>query len=277
MVGTPLTIVPVSEDGSKRTHDTWAHLVRRLARAVEPACSTAPSLLRVEAPTTSLRTSARGSGLRRRQPSEVVVGELATLLQQGKFVLVHIDGDTVWSQRTTSTAVEHFEQRVAEPVRKRLVAAIQLQSRQGGPHRRRQRPTASPAPEASAADAAAQAAAAALERLRLVSPYYSVEAWLYQATERAIALAKTHHDGADVETFQAWARERGAVDEVHGLPDTVCLGRQHNAELAAGLTAAVVDDVVGAGKSLAACVDHLRRCAPLVAALRATSAAASEE
>ncbi|MBX3467411.1 MAG: hypothetical protein KF878_11015 [Planctomycetes bacterium] len=276
MVGTPLTIVPVSEDGSKRTHDTWAHLVRRLARAVEPACSTAPSLLRVEAPTTSLKTSARGSGLRRREPSEVVVGELATLLRQGKFVLVHIDGDTVWSQRTTSTAVEHFDQRVAEPVRKRLVAAIQLQARQGGPHRRRQRPTASPAPEAPAPDAAAQAAAA-LERLRLASPHYSVEAWLYQATERATALARAHHDGRDVETFETWARDRGAVDEVHGLPDTVCLGRHHNAELAAALTAAVVDEVVGTGKSLAACVDHLRRCAPLVAALRATSAAVSEE
>jgi hypothetical protein len=261
-----VTIVPLTEDGSKTAHETWERLVKRLCTAVEPSCDT--SRVIPERPSTSLGVAVRGSTLRAQVPSLATIREIATLLQSGRFVLVHFDGDTAWSRRAESTAAAHFRERVASRVRAVVNDSMRAQAPGPKTRRRRSEPSPLPVPEA---DLTAKVDAS-LARLRLVCPYYSVEAWLYQATPTAITIARKRYGGRDVELFETWQQDRALADEVERIADEVCLHRFHNADLAAALTREVVDEVLAARTSLHAAVEDLRNCEPLLTALRATVA-----
>lgn len=64
-------------------------------------------------------------------------------------------------------------------------------------------------------------------------PYYSLEAWVYQATHHAIALCEKHHAGKDAGEFERWAKARASLDEVIKPKEATCLRDHHNPELAA--------------------------------------------
>ncbi len=62
-------------------------------------------------------------------------------------------------------------------------------------------------------------------------PFYSVESWTYQATDRAGELCRESRCGAHVDTFQSWAANRAALDDVSKPKECCCLEDRYNDHL----------------------------------------------
>ncbi len=91
-------------------------------------------------------------------------------------------------------------------------------------------------------------------------PFYSVEAWMYQATQRAAELCRQHHGGVGVELFEAWAANPTALDE-HPKPKTATpLADRHNDELGRSCP---VPQVLQLGKSMTHFAWALHACSDL--------------
>ena len=136
------------------------------------------------------------------------------------FVLFHYDGDTVWSQRREAKSLGQFEE-----ARTRVTQALY-----GGKM-----------------PLSAEEVTRRLGRLIECVPFYSTEAWTYQATDHAIALCREKHRGADVEKFSEWRADRARLDDVPQPKAATCLHDKHNDELGKHVP---VRDVVQAGRSL---------------------------
>lgn len=174
------------------------------------------------------------------------------LSQQNTFVLFHIDGDRIWSERHTSENVAKFERLIRN-------ALPQVFGR-GRVHNSRTK-------------AGAQANADPLpvlhmEHLILLCPFRSIEAWLYQNLRVAIDICRREHNEAHVIEIEAWEERRADLDELPAPEEELCLGKTFNLELAtSGFPASKANDVK---KSFAESVDRLVRCDALVRALEDT-------
>lgn len=135
------------------------------------------------------------------------------------FVVLHVDGDTSWRARKTSENALKFEEIVRKRVR--MVLLDHLSSKK------------------PALDSDAEIARR-MTRLVLAMPFYSIEAWLYQATECAIRLCRSHHQGRDIKTFRDWGADRASLDEEKRPKEMVCLGSEHNLTLAEEFPAQIV-------------------------------------
>jgi hypothetical protein len=162
-----------------------------------------------------------------------------TISEPGGFVVFHYDGDTVWSRRRESRGVAQFDE-----VRTRVA---QVLNSKGLPREEVTR---------------------RLHRLIECVPFYSVEAWLFQATAHAIALCTKKYGGTDVEKFAEWGADRAKLDEVWKPKDKGTTGLQdnHNEELGRHVP---VWEVVRAGRSLFGFVWRLHSCADMEEALAA--------
>jgi hypothetical protein len=173
------------------------------------------------------------------------------------FVLFHFDGDHAWAQRERAKTekIADLWAFVARSVIPPIDHALHERNRRGG-----------------AVDVEAGRKAALL-RLRRLTPFYSIEAWLFQNTaqaRRACAAACGRH----LKLVAGWAADRGALDELDGddqpknqLPCVVT--KDHIALATDGYPA---EEVLAVRKSYATAVDNLRRCRDLRAALRRTVA-----
>lgn len=214
-------------------------MVRKLLLRVDPACQTQ----KVEfAPRNEeQRRALSATGWRSRAPEtirhiQLIAERLAS--SPHEFVFFHFDGDVVWSKRAQSQHAAHFEQVFRKQVKdflefKRLPAD-----------------------------------SATLSRLIAVTPYWEMEAWLYQATDHAAALCQSGC-GNHTALFAQWKSNRQLLDEVTDPKDLTCVGSKHNEHLAQHFPAG---DVEAAGKSFAATVAVLRGIPALTAALAHTHA-----
>jgi len=165
------------------------------------------------------------------------------MLASGRFVLFHVDGDCVWRKRRRCDTEKRFQKVIGARVRQVVGMAKPVKEGRIGLDE-------------------------CMQRLVLIMPYYSIEAWLYQNTKVAVALCHRHHQGLHADKFAHWEQHRDELDEAEKVRDTVCLHSKHNLELAGdGFPAKEVHDVK---KSFAEAVGRLRLCAPLVAALAKT-------
>lgn len=243
------SILVLTEDSAAEGHAVIEALCKRMLRLIDSSCQT--QRIHFEPANDQARVAMRGNvwkstSPRDRQRRVDLIRAIATkLCEHGGFVVFHVDGDRVWSERSTAENPAKFGKVIEEAVRTLLIA---------GDNRR---------PPMLEAEAAMR-----LKRLRLLVPYYSIEAWLYQHTDTAISLCRQRYGGHSVERFEEWRKDRGLLDEVAKVKETVCLGARHNAELAG--SGYPVDDVYKADKSWAAAVDSLLDCGELCAALRAT-------
>lgn len=167
------------------------------------------------------------------------------LSQPDTFVLFHIDGDKPWKDRDESENVQKFH-----ALREIDLPQVADRGRVHAPRGRAQ-PTIEPPP-------------LHLDRLLLVAPFRSVEAWLYQNVRAAVEICRREHEGKHVDALQHWATHRGDLDELPMPDKTVCLDKDHNAELTRGFPAQEAYDVQ---KSFAATVNGLVQCDALTAAL----------
>ena len=158
------------------------------------------------------------------------------IAEPGGFVLFHYDGDERWSRRTESQGLAQFDREVRTRVQQVLAAS-------GLPR---------------------EEIARRMDRLIECVPFYSVEAWTYQATARAIALCREKHRGVDVEKFEQWGADRTQLDDVYKPKETTCLRDAHNGELGEHVA---VSEVIQAGCSMMWFVWGLHRSGDLVDAL----------
>lgn len=241
-----VSILVLTEDSGKHAHDTIAALCKKMLQLVEPACQT--QRIAFEPAKEDARRVVHAnqwkSGMKHRDYVTLLQTIATKLGEQSGFVFFHVDGDCVWSERGSSENLEKFESLLIRKVEEALL--------DGGA---RKKPRSRPEVEGL------------LARLRLIMPFYSVEAWLYQNIEVAIALCHAHHGGKDADRFARWKERRHELDELERPKDTLCLQDRHNKELAERAYPAPA--VYEAGASFAAAVDSLRACDALCQALRA--------
>lgn len=158
------------------------------------------------------------------------------LAEPGGFVLFHYDGDKPWSQRADSPARAQFDRevrtRVAQVLSSHRVAPDEI--------------------------------ARKLSRLIECVPLYSIEAWLFQATQHAVALCCQKHQGAHTKQLTRWSTDRTLLDELDKPKEHSCLGSDHNETLGKHVP---VRDVVQTGRSLTWFVWSLHACPDLEDAL----------
>lgn len=241
-----VSVLVLTEDSGKHAHDTIAALCKKMLQLVEPACQT--QRIAFEPAREDARRVVNAnqwkSGKKHRDRVALVQTIATKLGEQNGFVFFHVDGDCAWSQRGSTDSVEKFESLIVRAVR----ALLQDRDARRSP------------PSGADADAL-------LARLRLIMPFYSVEAWLYQNIDVAIALCHAHHGGKDADRFARWKEHRHELDELPRPKDALCLQDKHNKELAE--RAYPAQAVYEVGASFAAAVDSLRKCKALCQALRA--------
>lgn len=238
---TPRFLV-VSEDKSEGTREAVKTLSRRLLQLVVRHGSHLVGWPRLE------RTHQKVvNGNRWRSTKAADQGKIRELFRRiarhvasdrSSFVLFHVDADVPWARSASSTTLRQWRE-----MRCRLLAYLQ---------------------------GAAEPAESVIDRVLLLAPHYSIEAWLYQNTHSAIRLCRTKYGGADTTKFEGWAKDRAALDEVDRPKEQTCLRDQHNEELAGPRYP--TEDVFDAGASLAATAMKMSACHDLCAALSALNA-----
>lgn len=175
----------------------------------------------------------------------LLIRSIATeLLKDEGFVLYHLDGDRRWSAREPSENVREFEKRILPPLKAAVGAGFQ----------QRRLPV-------SAVDER-------MKRLRLLVPFYSVEAWLFQNAREARQLCATEGCGTCQPKLDAWEQDRASLDEVEQPKEALCLRDKHNARLASASYPA--DAVYKAEASFTRAVMGLLECDELTALLART-------
>ncbi|MFS8071802.1 MAG: hypothetical protein ACMG6S_35980 [Byssovorax sp.] len=107
-------------------------------------------------------------------------------------------------------------------------------------------------------------AVARMIRLRRLTPFYSIEAWLYQNTIEARRLCATAC-GRHLEMIKEWEEKGGALDEISKPKEVLCLKDRCSHELAShGFP---YEQAFAVGKSYADTVMHLVECDELCAAI----------
>ncbi len=165
------------------------------------------------------------------------------LLKDAGFVLYHIDGDRRWSDHESSENVNEFDKRILP----RIKAAI-----------------ASKLPAAAVDER--------MTRFRLLTPFYSIESWLYQNTREARQLCAEEGCGNCRPKLDAWEGHRASLDEVDQPKEALCLRDKHNAHLAASSFPSTA--VYEAEASFTHAVMGLLECGELTSLLERTYAQA---
>lgn len=155
------------------------------------------------------------------------------------FVVHHIDGDRVWKDRDSSENVREYGNVVMRRVRLQLSVWAAKQNR------------------GAVVDEH-------MSRLLLLTPFWCVEAWLFQNTEEAGKhCTNPGHQCASL--LSGWKSDRSKLDEERTPKELLCFRDKHNAILAG--TSFPRGELLLAGKSFAAAVNTMQTCAPLVASL----------
>jgi hypothetical protein len=249
-------ILVLTEDSGSQAQPTIQKLLKEALKLVVQGVDLNPTRVRIEPPAENERAlHAVSANKWKEQPPTretiLLFGLIAAQLRQpAGFVVFHFDTDRVWTQRDTSENRQKFDAIIREGVRRILLGEA--------PPPFAQRPPPKLTPEQIEA---------ALERLFVLSPCYSIESWLYQATKELLAYCQKHHASEKhVQLIESWAADRALLDEVPQPKDDAlaCVGDHHNAELAKVFPA---EEVWLAERSFYESVERLRGCSALVEAL----------
>jgi hypothetical protein len=258
--------VLLTEDTSKKADETLKGVTRHLLRAVHERLRT--HRLRFEPAEEGERPMLaanrwKSAGARDEPKIRELCRSIATKLGRAKsgvpwFVLFHYDGDRVWSQRYPCDNADKFGQRIRAGVRHVLAT----------PPPRPMPPKGGAGPREGAAARPADEVDFLLRRLVEVTPFYSMETWLFQNFEAAKKLCQQNCGGLHVPLLEAWQRGQPRLDEVPQPKEALCFRDHGNAELAGpGFPA---DDLYLAETSFHATVERLRQSPDLVEALERT-------
>lgn len=249
-------ILVLTEDSSRQAQPTVQKLLKEALKLVVEGVDLNPARVRFEPlPENERAVHAVHSNRWKEQPAPretiVLLNLIATrLLEPAGFVVFHIDTDRAWSERESSENRNKFGTIIRDGVRRVLRGEAPV------PINPRPRPTLT-----------TEQIELALKRLLVLSPCYSIESWLYQATEELLAHCQKRHTSEEhARLIESWASDRTLLDEV-SQPKThvlTCVGDHHNKELAKTFPA---EEVWLAERSFYESVERLRDCTALTAAL----------
>ena len=244
-----LSVMVLTEDSGAGAHDTVRALAKEMLKLLVPGVRTH----RIDfkpLEDESARRAMHGNLWKSTNPLDqphirLLIRSLITeLLKPEGFVLYHIDGDRPWSEQESSENVREFYSRMLAPIEAGVRAFFQRQ-----PHE-------------------ASAPGERMKRLRLLVPFYSIEAWLYQNTREATRLCAETGCKQCHGKLAAWEQERASLDEVIRPKKQLCFQDKHNAHLAtSGFPA---QEVFEARASFEHAVMTLLECDELTEALKRT-------
>lgn len=245
-----LSVMVLTEDAAKDAYDTVRALAREMLKLLVPSVQTdriSFKPLEDENARRAMHANLWKSTRPLDQPSiRLLIRTIITeLLKQDGFVLYHIDGDRPWAEHASSDNVHQFHERMLRPIQDGLRYALG-----------KQQPSESTLIER-------------IKRLRLLVPFYSIEAWLYQNTREAIRLCAEEGCGQCPPRLEAWKLSRASLDEVPQPKETLCLRDRYNAHLAHSGFPSI--EVFEAGASFSDAVTNLLDCTELLDALERTS------
>ncbi|WP_375755896.1 hypothetical protein [Corallococcus exercitus] len=249
-------ILALTEDSGRQAQPTLQRILKEALKLVVVGVDLNPARVRIEPlPENDRALHAIHANQWKAHPptrnTVVLLGAIATrLLEPAGFVVFHFDTDRVWSKREGSENRQKFETIIRSGVRRIL------QGEGAPPINPRARPSLTTAQ-----------VEAALNRLLILSPCYSMESWLYQATNELHPLCQGRHDSDEhAQLIAKWTTDRARLDEVH-QPKVVmgqCVADHHNETLSKSFPA---EDVWLAERSFHESVERLRACTALVEAL----------
>ena len=235
------TILIFTEDGSKHALATLEALTKKLLRHLDPRCET--HRIRFEPGNDEAReilTANQFKNPRHRRRFQLFRYIATQLTLENRFIVHHVDADRTWGSRHATPSEN------AAAVQRDIVAHVHkvLRERFSDDEIERR-----------------------LSRFFRLVPYWEIEAWLYQNTERALGFCQRRPDCDCPALLAAWRRDRALLDEQPHPSDLLCFGKRHNHDL---LHAFPTADVIAAGKSLAAAIDPMLACDPLLHAIERT-------
>jgi hypothetical protein len=251
-----LRILALTEDSGHQAQPVLQNLLKKALKLVVEGVDLNPARVQIEPlPENERAIHAVHANKWKQQPSPretiLLLGAIAArLLEPAGFVIFHFDTDRVWTERHKSENRQKFEEIIRNGVRRILRGEALL------PVNPRPRPTLT-----------TEQVDAALGRLLILSPCYSIESWLYQATKELLAYCQARHDSEKhVQLIESWSEDRKLLDEVYKPKDDVlaCVGDHHNGELAKVFPA---EEVWLAERSFFESVERLRACSALREAL----------
>jgi hypothetical protein len=251
-----LRILALSEDSAHDAHAVLIALAKSMLKIVERGVDTRPVRLQFDEAREEARRATRANFWRStseehepygRALKRAIVEYLLMVDDDNRpagFVFFHDDGDEPFSNAEKSDARRHW---------KEFRHSIEQQLR-----------AVCPRADKSAIEQM-------LKRLIAIEPFYCIEAWTYQHTEVAKAIC-LHGCGRHQAEFDAWARNRGRLDEIKQPwnPKQLdsCLRKDYNLALTGSGYPA--DDVWQVGKSYYCTVERMGDCDDLVDALKRT-------
>ncbi|MDI1429381.1 hypothetical protein [Polyangium sorediatum] len=237
------SILVLTEDGH---HEPLRALVRRMLRLVDPNHD--PTSIDVqgdhpEAQEAATANLAKGSHKRLVALARAIATHIYV---EANFVFHHVDADRPFSDTRRDVPENvRFHERVLGVVRQHI-------------EHLRQKHSDGRAPDSF------------MHRVRVLVPYYSIEAWLFQNTRVGRSLCQKHHRGQHATQWNRWEEKREALDEIEKPKKNPCVDARYYVDLASkDYPSSAVYDV---GKSFTQAVDGLKKCEPLCAALAATYA-----
>lgn len=250
-----LSVLILTEDSSPSAHETWTKLARKLLQLVEEHTRTNHVHFQPAEQATRLGVRAnlwkswKSPNPRDQRPLRNLRRRLANKVLEDRvpgYVLFHFDGDRPWSESDScenGRKFEEFKQSLRSEVEDNL--------------RARNLPS-----DTAAVDER-------LSRICPATPFYSIESWLYQSTQRLRELCQ-QRCGKHLELIAEWEADRARLEEVLKPKEKLCIGSRNNPELAESFTRRLAEDLYLLGQSFHATVERLQLCPGLQAALRAT-------
>lgn len=228
----------LTEDGGADGHDVIRGLLRCMFCLIDGQTQT--QHIKFEPANAKAKVVMQANGWEDKKRNDLVYlrRAIAEKLAEGGFVFFHFDGDKTWSRRHECKRPDKFREMIVKPVR------IILEGKVGvGEAQER------------------------LKRLHAITPFYSIEAWLFQNDRVACGLCRGARAQADQTQFMAWAADRRLLDEVDQPKKQVSFKSTNNKALTVGFPS---DAVRQAGQSFAAAMDDLLADDALLAALEGT-------
>ncbi len=246
-----VSILLLTEDRSKQARPALEKLSRKMISLVVPETAYSdvefdpiPNESESIAAASDNWTGDKEHGHRHRV---VLAGTIAThVLRDRGIVFFHYDAEDPWSRWSKSVRRQKFAGKLRNAVAQSVTASKRA---------RAVWPNGVPAAELARIQS----------RIIELVPAYSIEAWYYRATSRAIELCHEHCDGHDADIFEDWAANPAKLEEQLSPRKHVRLGNQHNETLAGAFHA---ERVAALGLSFAQAVKATHACEPLVTALR---------